>query len=263
MPKKITTFKPGVKSYHYAALDNFDQDTHPDCLIPLHTTFKAACQEHFMYEIDPAYDLIAERLLHPSGKGRIALAHASGGCPHSLAAAFAVWFFLCTHGGRAFIFSPHMATLSVARDIIETMILNNPSLLYGLEFDGLSVWLRAAPERRIEWVHPDTLTDKKIEQMQGCYSFVFVDEAHQCANELLEALRDTLFVKQSALIAGVPMSSQGAFKKLYDDPDFYPMQLAAENMSSYHSAEAEKLRAQIGEDSDLYRSTVLAEFPQA
>lgn len=262
MPKKIAMFKPGVKSFHYAALDNFDQDTHPDRLDYLHMRFRDACQKIFNYDLDPVWDTLCERLQRHDPLGRIVLAHASTYRPHALTAAYAVWTLLCNRSGRAFIFSPDIATLAIARQIIDNMLVDNPGLLNMLEFDALSVRLRAAPERRIEWVLPDMLTDDRIRKMAGCNAFVFVDAAHQCANELLESLRDTLFVAQSAVIAGVPMSAQGAFKALYDDPAFVPMKLSAQSDDGFHVAEAEKVRAQSGEDSDFYRSTVLAEFPQ-
>lgn len=263
MPRKITMFKPGVFSFQNTALDNFDQDIHPDILRYLQTNFRTACKEHFHFDVDPVWDEVLSGLLLPSGKKRIALAHASGCRPHALAAALSVWFMLCTHMGRAFIFSPDIATLSIAREIIQLMTLDNPALGYALEYDALSVRLKAAPERRIEWMHPDTLTDAKIEQMAGCHTFVFVDQAHQCANELLEALSEAIYPQQAALIAGVPMSAQGAFKALYDNPAFLPMKIDVSRLGEFYTLEAEKVREQSGEDSDLYRSTVLAEFPQA
>lgn len=263
MPKKIVMFKPGIRSFHNAALDNYDQDIHPDILRYFHTDFRTACREHFKYEVDPVWKSVAAALLRPSGCKRIALTHASGCRPHSLAGAIAVWYLLCSHMGRAFIFSPDMATFTIAREIVQLMTLNNPALGYALEFDALSIRLKAAPERRIEWMHPDTLTDAKIEQMKGCYSFVFVDQAHQCTNELLETLRETIYPQQTALIAGVPMSAQGAFKALYDAPDFVPMKIDAMEMGEFHIAEARRAREQNGGNSDFYRSTMLAEFPEA
>ncbi|MGJ0191577.1 hypothetical protein ACR6A7_04445 [Pantoea sp. RRHST58] len=83
--------------------------------------------------------------------------------------------------------------LSIVRGIIRLMTLDNPTQGSALEFDALSVRLKAASERRIDWMHPNTLTNAKIEQMKGCYSFVVVDQAHRCANELLEALRETIY----------------------------------------------------------------------
>ena len=64
------------------------------------------------------------------------------------------------------------------------------------------------------------------------------------------------------MIAGVPMSAHGAFKALYDDPDFVPMKIDAMALGEFHAAEAKKARELSGEDSDLFRSTMLAEFPQ-
>ncbi|WP_312058845.1 hypothetical protein [Pantoea septica] len=150
--------------------------------------FQRACKGHFHCEGDPVWDEVLSGLLIPSSKKRITFAYASGCRPQVRIAVLSVWFLLCTPMGRAFIFSPDIAMPGIVREIIQLMTLHNPALGYALEFDALSVLLKAGPEHRIEWMHPDTLTNAKIEQMKGCY----LDQAHQCVNELLGSLRETI-----------------------------------------------------------------------
>lgn len=80
---------------------------------------------------------------------------------------------------------------------------------------------------------------------------------------MLEALSASLWTIQASIIAGVPLSAQGAFKALWDDKTFSRFKLTAHDMAEYFMPGVKQLGLQVGEDSDHFRSMVLAEFPQA
>lgn len=93
-------------------------------------------------------------------------------------------------------------------------------------------------------------------------SFVYVEKAHQCSNELLESLSAHLWPNQASIIAGVPLSAHGAFKALWEAEKFSRFKLTAHDMADYFMPGVEQLKLQVGENSDHFRSMVLAEFPQ-
>lgn len=226
--------------------------------------FEKACRELFDYPVDPEWMVINEQMENAyRGASRVVLAHASMWQPSAFAAAFAVWKVLCTHMGRAYIFSPTISPILIVRNLIESLLMQYPALAYSLTFDPFSISLTYDRERRIEWVHPDSLTDQKIRRMAGCHTFVYVDAAHDCANELLEALSSEIYPNQSMLIAGIPKSAHGTFKALYDDSAFWPVKLPDRGLTEPGAGSLDLLRREYGEDSDAFRSQVLAEFPQA
>jgi hypothetical protein len=262
--KKISMFKPGVKSAHAKVLEHFDLDTAPTEPSQLYGVgFKEACANHLDLKLDPAFMPVLEQMeSYTHGPSRIALAHAEQCRPYMLGAAYAVWRFLFIRTGCAYIFSPDPAVHLMTRELLHRLIAKWPLLSAQLQFDAFAVWVKASPDRRLEWVHPDTLTDVKIQKVTNALSFVYVDNAHQCSNELLESLSAKIWPHQPSIIAGVPLSAQGAFKALFDDEQFSGIKLAAQDMEGYSMGSVERLRQQVGEDSDHFRSMVLAEFPQ-
>ncbi|HHA1396867.1 TPA: hypothetical protein ACOEOW_003845 [Enterobacter hormaechei subsp. xiangfangensis] len=263
--KRITMFKPGAKSFHTEAMDNFDAGLSEKNLEYLigKASFKQACERYFDITPEPVLANLANHFQPwESSPKRLVLAHGDAVRAISFAAPYAIWAFLFNHMGRAFIFSPHDGPFRLVMNIILHMFSERPQLATLLEVDALSIRLRADPERRIEWVHPDTLTNHKMQKMSGCYSFVYVDSAQHFSNDFLHALSDTLLPQQSALISGVPLSAQGAFGELYRDKSFTPVKISALDMDRYSEKTIEALRQERGENSDYFRSMVLAEFPQ-
>ena len=263
--KKISMFKPGVKSQHAMTLKNYDEDTDaskPDQFFGIR--FKEACKDYFGVDYDPAFEPLNDQLDgYTNGPHRTVLAHADGCRLHTFAAARAVHHFLFNRTGRSFIFSPDAVTFLLVRALIQHLITRFPTLIDQLGFDAFSIWIKANPFRRLEWVHPDKLTDEFVLNATHHLTFVYVDKAQQCSNELLEALSASLWPHQASIIAGVPLSAQGAFKALWDDETFSRFKLTAHDMADYFMPGVQQLKLQVGEDSEHFRSMVLAEFPQA
>ncbi|WP_147200772.1 hypothetical protein [Pantoea sp. CCBC3-3-1] len=261
---RINMFKPGIKSDHETAFRDFDEATSLDQLRPFVMPFEEVRKNIFEKELDEAYQPVLDKMNSITGNEKhIVMAHAVGCDPHTFAAMYAVWKLLFTHYGRAFIFAPGRRTMYTVMSMIDAVVANYPHISRMLTVDALSVRLTSDPQRRIEWVHPDSLTPQKLNNIVGIPTFVFVDKAHQCSNQLLETLRSKLMQHQPLLVAGEPISAQGAFKSLWDDSVFCQIRLGVNDFKGRLPVSVNALAKEHGEDSDMFRSLALAEFPQA